>query len=49
MQSIRSTETDQVVNTTGEILKEARNFYVQLFTPDETEHTATQTDGGHSR
>jgi hypothetical protein len=32
---------DQVVNTSGEILKEARNFYVKLFTPDETDHAAT--------
>lgn len=41
MQSIRSSETDQVVSTTGEILKEARNFYVKLFTPDESDQEAT--------
>ncbi|KAI9280928.1 hypothetical protein BC943DRAFT_330141 [Umbelopsis sp. AD052] len=42
MQFIRSAETDKVENTTGKILKEARNFYIKLFTPDDIDQEATE-------
>ncbi|GAB5593750.1 hypothetical protein Unana1_08650 [Umbelopsis nana] len=43
LQSIKSVTTGKLATTTGEILKEARSFYQNLYTPEEIDQTAAKT------